>query len=386
MTRYLRSANVKDGRLDLSDVLEMNFNPREQSIFSLMPGDVLVSEGSASETQVGANAVWRSELRGVVCFQNTLLRFRARPEVTDPRFLAAWTSHAHRSGKFAAIAGGSSILHIGSERASVMPVLWPSLGEQRRIADLIGALDAKIAALAKEGQAVDDLRRSTLYDLQSAATLADHTTLGTLVDLGGGSIKTGPFGTALKAAEYTPEGVPVISTGEVRAGYLHVHKKTPRVGPAVLGRLSAYILRHGDIVFARKGAVDRSAWVQECEDGYFLGSDGLRVRLGGSPEDSRFVAYLLQTEAVIRWLDVHATGTIMKGLNQKILARIPLALPTPGIRADFTQRLLAIDALRGAAEAELAALDALRSALLGALLDRSVVLPLSYEPRVDEAV
>jgi type I restriction enzyme, S subunit len=157
MIRYLRSANVKDGSLDLRDVLEMNFNPREQGVFALLPGDVLVSEGSASQTQVGASAVWQGELPGRVCFQNTLLRFRAKPDVSDPGFLAAWTSHTHRSGKFAEIAGGSSILHIGSERASTMPVQWPTLVEQRRIADLIHAFDGQAAALDSEAKTVEEV-------------------------------------------------------------------------------------------------------------------------------------------------------------------------------------------------------------------------------------
>ena len=48
MTPYLRSANVGYGTLDLSDVLEMNYDPAERKKFGLQYGDVVVSEGSAS--------------------------------------------------------------------------------------------------------------------------------------------------------------------------------------------------------------------------------------------------------------------------------------------------------------------------------------------------
>jgi type I restriction enzyme S subunit len=48
MVPYLRAANVKDGTLDLSDVKTMNFTPDEQRLFSLQPGDVLVTEGSGA--------------------------------------------------------------------------------------------------------------------------------------------------------------------------------------------------------------------------------------------------------------------------------------------------------------------------------------------------
>lgn len=101
MVPYLRAANVKDGYLDLSDVKEMNFTPDEQRVFSLRPGDVLVSEGAGSLAAVGASAVWDGSLAGVVCFQNTLLRLRPMSAVTSSRFLAWWARHAYASGLFA---------------------------------------------------------------------------------------------------------------------------------------------------------------------------------------------------------------------------------------------------------------------------------------------
>lgn len=68
-------------------------------------------------------------------------------------------------------------------------------------------------------------------------------------------IKTGPFGTLLKASEYSDsDGVPLISVGEVGAGRFKVTERTPLIPPAVTCRLPQYLLRTGDIVFGRKGA------------------------------------------------------------------------------------------------------------------------------------
>jgi len=42
------------------------------------------------------------------------------------------------------------------------------------------------------------------------------------------AIKTGPFGTLLKASEYSEiDGVPLISVGEIREGFLRVTDHTP---------------------------------------------------------------------------------------------------------------------------------------------------------------
>ena len=153
------------------------------------------------------------------------------------------------------------------------------------------------------------------------------TTVGDLLAGYGGSIKTGPFGTTLKAAEYSSDGIPLISVREIGYGVLRVDASTPRVPSEVVERLPEYILEPGDIVFGRKGAVDRSAIVREEQGGWFLGSDGIRLRL---PDvcDPRFIAYQLQSPRVRSWLLQNATGTTMASLNQEAIERIPIVLPT----------------------------------------------------------
>ena len=154
----------------------------------------------------------------------------------------------------------------------------------------------------------------------------NKSTIGALLDETGGSIKTGPFGTKLKAAEYTATGVPVISVGEVGFGRLRIHHDTPRVDETVTSRMPEFLLKAGDIVFGRKGAVERSAQIQPHEDGYFLGSDGIRIRLNFGTCDPRFISYQLQTMAHRSWMIQHAAGTTMPSLNEGIIRRIPIIL------------------------------------------------------------
>lgn len=167
MVPYLRAANVKDGELTLENVLRMNFTPQEQRIFSLRPGDVLVTEGSGSLASVGASAVWRGEISGPVCFQNTLLRLRPRAGV-DSRFLGWWARFAFSSGLFASIATGANIYHLSAERVKALPVLLPPLDEQRRIADFLSEEVARIDQMER-------LQRSVLEKLDERdVALIDH--------------------------------------------------------------------------------------------------------------------------------------------------------------------------------------------------------------------
>lgn len=151
-------------------------------------------------------------------------------------------------------------------------------------------------------------------------------TIAELLSMHGGSIKTGPFGTALKASEYATEGVPLISVREIGNGTFHIDSKTPRVGAATLARLPEYILAEGDIVFARKGGIERCALIRKQHVGWFLGSDGIRLRPPKSC-DARYLAYSLQTDTVKEWLLQHSTGSTMASLNQSTIGRLPVELP-----------------------------------------------------------
>ncbi len=151
MRPYLRVANVFEDRIDLSDVLTMNFTPREFETFALRTNDVLLNEGQSLHL-VGRPALYRDELPGA-CFQNTLVRFRPGPEV-DPKFaLTIFRGYMH-TGKFQKIARWTTnIAHLGAQRFADMPFPLPPLPEQRRIVAEIEKqftrLEAGVAALRR---------------------------------------------------------------------------------------------------------------------------------------------------------------------------------------------------------------------------------------------
>jgi type I restriction enzyme S subunit len=129
MRDYLRSANISGGRLLLDDIKQMNFTPVEQEKFRLVPGDVLVSEGTASPRELGSSAMWDpSDRETEMYFQKTLLRLRAREGLSTPVLLREWAQWAQESGAFIGVATGTGILHITGVRCAAMPfpVLTPT--------------------------------------------------------------------------------------------------------------------------------------------------------------------------------------------------------------------------------------------------------------------
>ncbi len=160
-----------------------------------------------------------------------------------------------------------------------------------------------------------------------------------------GNIKTGPFGTLLKASEYyAVEGVPLVSVRDIGEGKLTFDEYTPLVPILIVRRMPEYVLNDGDIVFGRKGGVDRSAIVQKHQVGCFLGSDGIRVR-PSKVYHALFIAYQLQRKEIQAWLLKNATGTTMPSMNQAILRRISLPIPTKVEQEAIAEVLIDADAL-----------------------------------------
>lgn len=166
---YLRAANVKDGYLSTGDVYSMNFSPEEQQKYRLHPGDVLVTEGCGSRAQVGASARWNDDLDGVVCFQNTLLRLRARTGIADASFIYHWARWAFETGLWADVASGTNIFHIGATRAAKLSISLPPLAVQRRVAEVLDACESVAHSARRVNQAALGLRRSAMTEAVDAA-------------------------------------------------------------------------------------------------------------------------------------------------------------------------------------------------------------------------
>ena len=139
-------------------------------------------------------------------------------------------------------------------------------------------------------------------------------------------LKTGPFGTQLSASEYVSEGIPVINVKNIGYGSI-VETGLDCVGANTLKRLSEHILKVGDIVFGRKGSVDRHCLIRKDQEGWMQGSDCIRVRILDDSVYPEFVSYYLLTNAVKMKINNSAVGSTMASLNTDILGDIDIHLP-----------------------------------------------------------
>ncbi|WP_220471854.1 restriction endonuclease subunit S [Tomitella gaofuii] len=93
-------------------------------------------------------------------------------------------------------------------------------------------------------------------------------------------------------------------------------------------RLSRYRLELHDIVYSRRGDVEKRALVRAENSGWLCGTGCLRVRLGPESDcDPVFISYYLGLTSVRSWITNNAVGATMPNLNTRILSGVPLRVP-----------------------------------------------------------
>ncbi len=165
MRPYLRVQNVFEDRIDLEDVMAMDFPGKDLEKYKLHYGDILLNEGQSPQ-YLGRPAMYRDEL-DEACFTNTLIRFQANIQIVNPNFALLVFRHNMHSGRY--ISEGkitTNIAHLSLGRFGETEFPLPSLDEQEQIsntaADLFAQADSIGAAITSGLHAIERLSSSIL--------------------------------------------------------------------------------------------------------------------------------------------------------------------------------------------------------------------------------
>ena len=168
------------------------------------------------------------------------------------------------------------------------------------------------------------------------------TTLGDLEVESNGVIQTGPFGSQLHMSDYSDLGTPVVMPTNIKD--LRIDPADiARVADGHVERLSRHQLRPGDIVYSRRGDVEKCALIRVDESGWLCGTGCLLVRVGGPEVDNRFLAYSLSQPETRAWISMRAVGATMPNLNTGILREVPVMLPPIAEQQGIAATLGALD-------------------------------------------
>ena len=243
-----------------------------------------------------------------------------------PRYLAYWFK-AHASD-FLRLVGesthGTKKLDLPDLR--IIPMDPPSLAEQARIVEILTSLDAQINSTE---QIIEKyrLQRVGLADhfVMSAANRegARVLPLGEVVNGRGGFIQTGPFGSQLHSFDYVDDGVPVVMPQDIADGRVDLDS-VARVSESKARSLGRHRMLPGDVVFARRGDLERCAEITARERGWLCGTGCLLVRTPPGVLSADWLALVYGHDLGQRHVRANAVGSTMANLNSSILGSFEL--------------------------------------------------------------
>lgn len=252
----------------------------------------------------------------------------------------------------------------------------PPLAEQRRIVDVMAAVDAQVTALEEDLQAGRGCIGPLAESLLTANSNWPRVPLG----------EVGEFrrGRRFTKADYTESGLGVIH-------YSHIHTHFGPVATAAASYVSEAhrtrlrLASRGDVVIAATsedlaGVGKATVWLGEDDVAVHDDAQIFRHRLDPLFASFLFTSHTFQSQKV-----PYAEGTKVTRISGADLARIVVPIPPMDVQVRIGDALKAFSEQTDRLNAELTAVRTLRSTLLSALLTQSLTIPEAYDAMLETA-
>lgn len=220
----------------------------------------------------------------------------------------------------------------------VIPV--PPVQEQERIVAELDCLSGIIEKKKQQLKELDSLAQSIFYDM-FGDPIANEKGWEVKLVREIASVKIGPFGSLLHAADYITGGCPVINPVHMRKGRICAEADFT-VSEEKRNEMSSYLLEQNDIIFGRRGDIGRCALVSATEAGYLCGTGSLFIRFT-APIIPIFALSVFMSNEMKDLLVGQAKGATMLNINCGIVEQLPVILPPLDLQSEFTQKVEAIE-------------------------------------------
>ena len=360
---YLRTKNVFDGRIDIDDVLTMPMTDEQFAQFRIRNGDVLLNEGQSLEL-VGRCAIYQDEYPEPCAIQNALLRFRARPGVSE-KFATYLFRHCQQTGAFARIAlQTTSVAHLGGLRFERLCLPWPTEAEQRAIAGALSDVDALLGAVDQLLAKKRDLKQATMQQLLTGQTRLpgfhgewEVKKLGDVATIKDGTHQT---------PKYVSSGVPFFSVEHVTSGDFKNTKFISEEEHRFLTR--SFKIEKGDILMTRIGSIGDCKLIDwDVEASFYVSLALLKIHAGYS---AAFICHYSKSAAFQKDVELHSLGSaIPKKINLGPISDVQIKIPAEvAEQTAIAEVLTEMDAELAALEQRRAKTRALKQGMMQELL------------------
>lgn len=156
------------------------------------------------------------------------------------------------------------------------------------------------------------------------------------------SVITGPFGSQLHQSDYVDTGIALImpkNIGDRTVNFDDIAYVTEQDA----NRLSRYLVQRDDIVYSRRGDVEKHAFITDELSGALCGTGCLRVRFTNKNIFPEYISLYLNRPETKTWIRQNVVGSSMPNLNTSILSNVPISYPSYAEQARIAKTLSFLD-------------------------------------------
>lgn len=221
----------------------------------------------------------------------------------------------------------------------------PPIETQSRIVSELDLLQSIIDKQKAQLKELDNLAQAIFYDMFGNPMENEKGwKVKKMKDIA--MVKIGPFGSLLHTSDYITGGTPLVNPIHMKNGQICTENSFT-ISDEKKKEMQPYLLKKGDVIFARRGEIGRCAIVSEKEDGYLCGTGSLFVRFT-EPISEVFVLYLTKSDSFIKDLVSKAKGATMLNINCKIVEDQQLTLPPLPLQRSFAAKIESIEKQKAA--------------------------------------
>lgn len=246
----------------------------------------------------------------------------------------------------------TNIANISSGKLNAIDTPVAPLPEQKRIADKLDALLARVDACRECLDRVPGILKRFRQSVLAAATSGELTrewreerggTADTeswvsakLVDLCVAS-RVITYG-VIKLGDETPHGVPCLRTSNVR--WLRIDTEgMKRIAPVLSAEFGRTVLQGGEVLVNVRGTLGGVAVVESTMRGWNVSREVAVVPVDHTRVNSRFLAFWIGSDDRQRWLSKVEKGVAYTGINIEDLRTLPVSVPPIEEQIEIVRRV-----------------------------------------------
>lgn len=295
---------------------------------------------------------------------------------------------SHKSDLLAQKAVKSTVLSLRLPILQTFPIEIPqNLKEQQKIADCLSSLDELITAHNDKLETLKNHKKGLLQNLfpQEGQKVPNYRfpefvndgeweekKLGDTVDKNRKwSFTGGPFGSNLKASDYTTSGFRIIQLQNIGDGFFNDSYKIYTSKEKADELLSCNIYA-GELIISKMGdPVGRTCIIPDYLERCVMASDGIRLVVDVNKYSKYFIYTLLNSKNIRESIEKKATGSTRKRIGLDELRNIKLLIPhSLKEQQKIAECLLAVDNLIAAQTEKIEQLKAHKKGLMQGLFPK----------------